>query len=109
MIEFGVASFATQNPYVPSGFLTSATVVCSIIAKALASPLILSRSPPNFLCSHAQLILIGGISTIGKKLPDVGDDIVIIEISYGGWPKLKYLITIFIYDVRPIARLSDFY
>lgn len=103
MIGWVIGSLKARNPYVPSSFLTIATVVCSNRAKDLASPLILSRSPLNFLCSHAQLISIRSVPTIGEELPDVGNDEVIIEIFYGRGTKSKYLLPIFANDIRGIS------
>lgn len=89
MIGFVILSLRAQNPYVPSLFWTMATVFSSICANALASFLIRSMSLPNFLCSHAQLISIGGISTVSEESPNVWDYILVVEISYGRWAELK--------------------
>lgn len=103
MIGFVISSLKAQKPYVPSSFRMMATVFCSIWAKALASLRIRSRSLPNFLCSHAQLISVGVIAAIGKELPNVGKYVGIVEISYGCGSELQQLISIFAHDVRAVS------
>lgn len=103
MIGFVILSLRTQNPYVPSLCWTMATVFCSIWANALASRRIRSRSLPIFLCSHAQLISVGDISTIGKETPDVWDYVLGVEVDYGRGTELKQLIAILAHDVRAVS------